>query len=65
MVQFVSFVNGVSQEKEVAFTVNYQVLLIPMLPRFSMQTLVGLIELMLIEYNFEYQFLINAFHSKF
>ena len=41
MAQFVSFVNGVVHQKEVVSTVSYPVLLILMLPKYSMQILVS------------------------
>ena len=43
IVQCVSFVSGVDHQEEVVSAMNYQVLLIPILQRFSMQTLVSLI----------------------
>ena len=43
MVQCISFISGVDHQKEVVSAMNYQVLLIPILQKFSMQTLVSLI----------------------
>ena len=43
MVQCIAFVSGVDHQEEVISAMNYQVLLIPILQKFSMQTLVSLI----------------------
>ena len=45
MAQFVSFVDIVNHQEEVASTASYPVLLVPLLPRLSMPTLVSLIKI--------------------